>query len=381
MRRPRILILIGQLSTGGTERQVVNTALAVDRRRFAVSVGVLSSHLDLAPGLRAAGIPVRSFAEGQRYTPAETARLALAVAVWVRHERIGLIHSFLYPANVIGSLAAALARVPIVVSERTTPPRLPRSQRAAYYLVSRAAAAVVLNSHAARDAYTRQARIPAGRAAVHANGVDFARLDLAPDEEVRAQFGVAAGEPLVGAVGRIDRMKQYELLLRAAGEMQRSGTCARFVIVGDAGDAAQRAYLGELRALRAELGLAERVIFPGGQSNVAAFLRAFDIFALTSAQEGTPNALLEALALGVPALTTDAGDAGRIVRTAAAGRVLPPVPGVWAEEIAALLGDARLRAAMGANGRQYVRARFGLGRLARATEALWERLLDRQGTG
>jgi glycosyltransferase involved in cell wall biosynthesis len=324
---------------------------------------------------------VRSFLEGQRYTPIAVVSVAARLARYIRRERIELVHSFLYPANVIGSLAARMTRRPLIISVRDAPQRLPVLERAAYGVMGRLGDAVVVNSYAGRDLLAAQAGVPTGKIAVHYNGVDFVSLQGDDCAELRRRYGIPGDAGVVGTVGRIDRKKRYELLLWAVSALREVSPQVYVVLVGGAGEGDGVMYEEELRALRGRLGLEGRVILAGAQCEVGRFLSMFDLFALSSRYEGTPNALLEAMAVGVPVLTTDVGDAGRIVRAAAGGLVLPPEPRVWAAQIHALLGDRRLRAAMGANGRAYVRARFGLERLARETEALWERLLARRGEG
>ncbi|MFO7167562.1 MAG: glycosyltransferase [Chloroflexota bacterium] len=377
------LMLISQLAPGGAERQFVNLAVAVDRRRYAVHAGVLSHDLDLAPELERAGVPVHSVPGAPRYPVRAVPRMVTEATGMIRRHRASLVTSFLYAGNVVGALAARACGVPAVISERTAPLHLPLGQRIMYAALGRISAAMVVNSYAAKAAFVRLARIPPAKIAVHYNGVDFARIDRqleatdAPDP--RALLGLMPGEPVVGAVGRIDRLKNYELLLRIAAACRAAEVSARFVLVGDVVAGGDVSYRDELLQLRRALGLEERVLFAGQQRNVAAFLRAFELFVLTSSQEGTPNALLEAMAVGVPALVTEAGDAGRIVRAAGCGEVLPPEPEVWAERVRELLLDARRRAAMGANGRQYARASFSMERLAGEMQALWDDILGRRG--
>ncbi|HMO57527.1 MAG TPA: glycosyltransferase [Roseiflexaceae bacterium] len=379
MNRPaHILLLIGQLTSGGTERQLINLARAVDPQRYRVSVGVLSQQLDLADELQQAGIVVHSLG-GLGFYPWHTLPQWVArVAALIRREQPALLMTYLYPANVIGTLAAAICRVPAIISERTADPVLPLQQRLAYTLITRLCHVVMVNSYAARATMQQQLRLPAGRLVVQPNGIDLAVLDRPVVAGAwRTMHGVAADELLIGAIGRIDRLKQYELLLQIAAACRDEGMAARFVIAGGVGTGGDHAYHDELREQHRLLRLDRQLLFAGPQPQIAAVLDAIDLFVQTSKQEGTPNALLEALAYGVPALVTDVGDMRRIVEQGACGMALPPDPQVWRQQMQALLADPRRRAALGANGRLYVRGNYALEHLAHATQALWDHVIGR----
>jgi glycosyltransferase involved in cell wall biosynthesis len=155
-----------------------------------------------------------------------------------------------------------------------------------------------------------------GRITVLHNGVRELGTDPAAVALLRRSLGIAPSERVVLAVGRLSHEKGQAHLIRAAARWLAG---ARLVIVGDGHD---RAMLEELAA---SLGLGSRVIFAGLSHNVAPYYALADVFVLPSLSEGSPNALLEAMASGLPIVATSVGG----------------VPEIVFDEVTALLGAAR----------------------------------------
>jgi glycosyltransferase involved in cell wall biosynthesis len=364
----RILLLIGQLSQGGAERQVINLAKAVDRRRFQVQLAVLSGLLQLAPEARAAGIPLQVIEKRGRFD----LRPALHVARLVRRERIQLLQTYLYSANVIGMAAALLCRVPLVISERSAPPRLGMEKRVVYGLGQLAAQAVMVNGASVARLLSQAAGIRSRKIAIIRNGIEMAAFAARPR---CYESGTEAGRRFtVGTVGRMVPVKNYELLIEAMAGLRAAGVGAQLEIVG--GEEAGSGYGDRLRALCAQLQLKGGVRFAGARDDVPRLLRGFDVFVQASHWEGTSNALLEAMAAGLPAVVSEAGDSGRIVGDAGCGYVVQRTPRAFAAALARLAGDAELRANLGKRAAAYAARHFSLQRLAAETEALWTRILE-----
>lgn len=201
-------------------------------------------------------------------------------------------------------------------------------------------------------------------------GLDLAPFLAAdgPSGQLRSLLGLQADTPLVGAVGRLVPIKDHATLLDAMVRLPQ----AHLAVVGD----------GELRhgleARAHELGLAARVHFVGWQADVAGAVSDLDVVVLTSRNEGTPVALIEASAAARPVVATDVGGVRTVVRDGVTGLLAPPGD---AEAVAALLArllaDAGTRRVMGQAGRQHVRERFGGERLLRDMRDLYTDLLSR----
>jgi glycosyltransferase involved in cell wall biosynthesis len=174
---------------------------------------------------------------------------------------------------------------------------------------------------------------------------------------------------LIGIVATLRSWKGHRHLLDALPLMMRSD--ARLVIVGDG---PQRA---ALEAQRQALGLGERVIFAGLQRDVAPWLAAFDVFALPSyANEGVPQALLQAMVARVPCVTTSVGGIPEIARDGETARVIPAMDSkALAAAIDALLAHPTEAQRLAANAHAFVVPRYRLETMLDRMEAVFRRAL------
>jgi glycosyltransferase involved in cell wall biosynthesis len=180
--------------------------------------------------------------------------------------------------------------------------------------------ALIAVSHATK-AEMVSAGVPASRVNVIHNAIDteaWARSQAGADW--REELGIAGAFPVIGYVGRIDPEKDLDTWLRAAATATGQYPKARFVLVGEGRDGATQLHL---RRLAETLGVADRVIFPGYRSHLLPAYAAFDIFLFTSRREGLPNSILEAMAMGLPVVTTDVAGAKELVDHGQTGFVLP----------------------------------------------------------
>jgi glycosyltransferase involved in cell wall biosynthesis len=176
------------------------------------------------------------------------------------------------------------------------------------------------------------------------------------------------GEPVrVFACGRLHPGKRHDLLLRAVDELRKEGLDLRLTIAGEDTDSGNGQYRRDLETLMAKLGLNERVSLPGAQAEAAvrAHLEAAQVFALTSDTEAMPIVLVEAMAMGVPAVTTDVGGTTELVRDGENGLVVPPgnqeaITGA----LRRIVTDPGLAARLATAGRATVEAGFGSDRSA-----------------
>ena len=191
---------------------------------------------------------------------------------------------------------------------------------------------------------------------VIANGVDTARYCPAVPAErnaLRQRLGLPAGV-LVGSVGRLAAVKNYPMLLRALADVRKSRQDVGLVLVGDGPDRTV------LETLCRELGLDGCVHFVGWQRETAPWLRALDLFALSSKSEAMPLALLEAMACGLPTLATAVGDVTAIVNDARGGVVVPSDDqGKYADALSVLAGMAD-RSHLGRSARAAVEGRYSI---------------------
>ena len=288
----------------------------------------------------------------------------------LRQQRPAILHTWMFHANVPGRIAGRLAGVPIIISgERTmgqeSKTRL-RLNRATANLADRI---TCVSPQVATFART-EIGLPPDKLTVIPNGVDTALFRPRRAESPDTGAHDAAAGVTIGFVGRLQPVKDVALLLQACARLQADHPALRLHIVGDG------PLRGELEKLAADLDLTTHVRWFGDRQDIPQLLPDMDIFVLPSRWEGMPNAVLEAMACGLPVVATGVGGTIDVVTDGATGLLTAPES---VEQLTAalhtLLADPGLRQRMGAAGRRRVEAEFSLAATVAATTALYESLL------
>lgn len=330
-----IAFCITELDRGGAERALSSLVLGLDRQRWSPHVFCLGPHGHYADVLEASGIPVRCFnGHGLRSLPRVLWQLTFAF----RRLRPALLQTFLFHGNLIGRIAAGLGRVPVVVSGiRVAERRSPwygRLDRWTNGLVDHN----VCVSQGVAEFSIRETGLKPGKISVIPNGVDCDRFAKATAADLKT-LGLNPGAPVMITVARLEEQKGINDLLQAAVSVLRDRPDCQFLIVGDGRDR------HSLEALAASLGIATAVRFVGSRADVPALLKAASVFVLPSLWEGMPNALLEAMAAGLPVVATDVEGAREIVCSADLGLLVGPrSPGMLADAILRLLREPEFSA-------------------------------------
>jgi glycosyltransferase involved in cell wall biosynthesis len=292
-----------------------------------------------------------------------------------------IVHHVGVKPIIYGSIAARLARVPIVVnalpglgfvfarSDRRA--RLFRLAIAPLFrrLMNRSNSSVILQNRDNQKVLVESGVVSPDRVAlIRGSGVDLSQFPFQPEP---------GGRPVVVLASRMLWDKGVGEFVEAARRLKRTGTDARFALVGDT-DPANPASIpdSELRAWVAE-GVVE---WWGRRQDMPAVFASASVVCLPSYCEGLPKVLLEAAASGRPIVTTDVPGCREIVRERDNGLLVPPRDAeAVATAIAALLGDKALRARMGSRGRAIVEEEFSVQRVVSETLALYEELVAKSG--
>jgi len=361
--RPAILLMGDTLALGGTEGQFAELACRLDRSRWSVHVTCLRAEGPLRAKLDAAGIQAWSCGRGSL----KSGRLLSCIwglARYLRRERIALVHSFDFYSNVVGVLAARVARVgAVIASQRDLGNLRPRLQARGHSVILRMADRVLVNAEPVA-ARLRRHRALVGRIVVIPNGVDLARFSPAPAQLRRAE-GIT-----VGTLANLRREKGLGDFVSAAALVRDTWPGARFVIWGEG---AMRA--GLERQIR-QLGLDDAVELPGSTANPEAALRTLDIFVLPSLSEACSNGLLEASATRLPVVATNVGGNTALVEDEVTGLLVPPGdPSALAKAIIRLIQDPALASDLSARGYDRLRSSFSIDRTVARIEILYNETL------
>ena len=193
------------------------------------------------------------------------------------------------------------------------------------------------------------------------NGVDMARFAERPaGERIRRELGIAPKARLVIVVSRLARLKGIEHFLEAAALLKPRYPDARFLIVGETSPP-DPAYLEQLQALSAALGVADVVTFTGLRSDVPAVLGAADVAVMPSLNEALSNVLLESMAAGAPVVATRVGGTPEALIDGETGLLVPPGDaGAIAGAVSRLLDDRDLARRLGCAARRLIAERFSV---------------------
>jgi glycosyltransferase involved in cell wall biosynthesis len=371
-----VLHVIPALPVGGAETLVAQMVRGLDRRRFAPAVCVLGEVGPVGEELLRAGIEVVALeAFGTR---GRLLRLVPRLARLYAERQVQIVHTHLYHANYYGRLAALLARVPVIVaSVHNVYDRVKWHRRLANRWLGRRTDRVVAGSDRVRADILRWDGLPAARVAVVPYGIDLAPYQSPPPRaEARQALGLPAEGLIIGTVGRLEIQKGHDILLRGAADLRREGVEARLVLVGDGRER------GALERLAAGLGLGAAVHFLGTRRDLPLVLAALDLFAFPSRWEGTPLALIAAMAAGLPVVATPVGGVPSVLTEGATGRMVPveDVPALTAA-LRDLVRDPAAARRLGGAGRAHVMAHCSATAMVRQLEALYLALAEQKGLG
>jgi len=186
--------------------------------------------------------------------------------------------------------------------------------------------------------------------------------------------------PVVGVVSRLTRLKGLEAFLEAAAIVATRFPAARFLVVGETSPD-DRAYRTELTTLARQLGVLDRVVFTGLRTDARELLAGLTVSVMPSLNEGLSNVLLESMAAGVPVVATRVGGTPEAIEDGVNGLLVPPGDAnALANSICHVLAHPLLAARLGHAARQSATARFSTEQMVRATEQLYESLLERRAT-
>lgn len=317
-RRPTILHVVHSLHGGGTERTLVALLHALDPDRFRHKVVTLRAAGSLAARLpdhvacRPLGILGRS-----RFGWVRLAGLTRACRATIVHAR----NTGCWPDAIAASLLTPRVRLVLghhgLESDRGFSRRQARWAR----LAARMGARFTTVSEAGLRELAEGARVPVDRIDLLRNGVNlnrFAPLACDSRRQGRAGLGLADNALLVGTVGSLTPIKDQCALVRAVARAAPALPDLRLWIIG------QGPLRAELERLVHAEGVANRVRFLGWREDVATLLGCLDVYVCSSASEGMNNALLEAMACGVPVIATSVGDNAVLVRDRREGLIVRP---------------------------------------------------------
>lgn len=350
---------------GGQEIRVLSEMAGMLKRGHEMLL-LCPSAARIHAAAQARGVPVEALPIGKKRIPG-----VLALRRRLKSLQPDLVVTHSSTDSWLAALATCFWRdAPRIVRVRhiSAPVRKNATTR---WLYAEAADHIVTTGERLREELIRDLRLPADHVTSVPTGIDLARHAPQGRGAARRQLGLAEDGRIVGIVATLRSWKGHRYLLDAFAQLDDKQ--ARLLIVGDGPG------FDNLRRQAAELGVADRVTMPGNQSDVAPWLAALDVFVLPSyANEGVPQAIMQAQAGGLAVVSTPVGSIPEIVADGVTGLLVQPrdVDALKAA-LTRLLHDDDLRARLGAAALAQARERFSDSTMIDRMEAIFRRVVER----
>jgi sugar transferase (PEP-CTERM/EpsH1 system associated) len=364
----RIMHVLDRLDLGGTEKAVMKLVRGLEPELFEHYICPLRTTA-VTPGEWASGVTVLHVGREGAAFQFNVLRLARAM----RKLCPAIVHSRNW-GGIEAIVAARLAGIPVAIHsehgyELEMTSGLPLRRRLIRHVVYRAASAVAVVTNDLRNYHAAQAWWEPDAIKVLYNGVDGQEFCPHPEvrDGVRRKYGIPSDALVLGSVGRLTILKDFSTLLKAAEALAPEAPNLRVLLVGAGPE------LARLQSYATNSSpLAGRVTFTGAAEGVADLLNAMDIFVLPTLMEGMSNTLLEALAVGLPAVATRVGGNPEVVAEGECGYLFAPqdVPEL-VSQLRTLLRDSRRRADFGKAARERALQNFSLEQMLRRYRDLY----------
>lgn len=375
MGKIRILHITPVLTIGGAEKKLFYILKKLDKNKFAHHV-IYSIPGDLKKEIDKEGIPLT------RIYPLRFVNPFSLFAIWriykfIKINKIDLVHCHLDIAYILGSIAAIIARVPVVFGfQNIADERYLSYYKVIKYIekaISLFTDKIIVESKAVKNVLLSWG-IKQEKLAIIPNGVevpDNFKAVIDKSEDIIKELGLE-GCFLVGNIARLVDFKNHRLLLNAAVKVVSIKPEVRFLIIGDG------PLRGELEHLSNKLGISKNVIFLGTVMDFERYLQLFDIFVLCSYTESSPMALLHALAYGRPVISTSVGDIPSIIENGINGVLIPSNdPDALAAAIMDLLEADRKRREIAYAGWQLANEKFSIQTMIDGIEGIYLDVADK----
>ncbi|MBN1352368.1 glycosyltransferase [candidate division KSB1 bacterium] len=373
--KANILHLVNGFAIGGAELKLLELVKLIQKHysnKFNQVVCSVGQGGPLQKRFEALGVKTVIFPKRHKFD----LTLVFKVAKLIRREKIDIVQTTLFYADIIGAIAAKLAGVSAVISWET----VSHSQnymhsrwhrRIAYKFAMKVVFKIAAVSAEVKASLLKLRKIEASKVQIIHYGVDTEKFRKQNFSHKRKELGINGATTVLGVVGRLEPVKGHKYLIDAlAGVIGKfPDTVCIFVGGGEFRD--------ELELQAEKLALKEHVIFLGFRDDVFELLNIFDIFILPSVSEGLPNVLLEAMSCSVPAIATSVGGIPEVISHGQNGLLVPPENSAKLNAaILDLLADPQERIQIGMRARKTVQDAFSVDKQVEKFVSLYEESLN-----
>lgn len=366
----KVCYLIGSLKIGGAQRHLVKLLNALDRSRVEPVLVLFKEEGDLISEIRRLQIPIYELSINKLYGLHSISCLYKFVK-YLREQDIDVLHTFIWQANFFGAVAGIIARKKVVISKRSTNDWM----TAPYLMISRltnmlADKVSVVSEDVAKTVRERE-RASEAKLFVVPNGVDLpGKIDVEKKEALQKELVISDRAIKVGVIASLVPVKGHIYFIDAIRKVVNEYPEIQVLLVGDG------ILRSELEARVHQLGIDDNVQFLGYRNDVEGILGLLDIFVLPSLEEGMSNAVLEAMAHGLPIIVTDAAGSFEIVENGKSGIIVQKGNSEpLAKALLNIIRDKAYRLSLGMEARKRVEREYSMSQVVSRNLQVYEELL------
>ena len=284
----------------------------------------------------------------------------------IHKEKIDIVHSWLFQANIISRISARLAGVNRVISSVRVMEQEKKWQLSIERITSNLCKKIIVNSRALKNFLLEKNVADSEKIEVIYNGIEVS--ENSDKRNIFKELGLKENEKIIGTVGRLHKQKGIEYFLESAKIILPSvGFPLKFIIVGDGPERKK------LESKARRLGIKNEVLFTGIREDAINLISIMDIFVLPSLWEGTPNVVLEAMLWGKPVISTEVGGVPELIENQVDGILVKPGnPVALADAVLQALKNERESIQMGIRAKEKVKKYFSIEKMVEQTEKLYQ---------
>lgn len=368
MNKLKVLYIIPRLARAGTEKHLINLACGLAKTRFDVSVCCLFDIGDIDKEYNRFDFKLFCLCRRNVYD----VRVAFDLYRLLKKERYDIVHTYLFGFHYLAGISAKISKIPVVISSR----RSIENWKKRHHLIlgklrNIYSDKVIACSNAVRNFTIKQEKLHPSKIITIYNGTDINKFcPRSKEGRLLTKIHNNSSTLTIGTVANFSEIKDHYTLFKALEIIRREKTFDFKCFLIGSGLLRDR-----LKKWCKELKLEQHVVFLEKRDDIPELLSEIDVFVLTSKLEGLPNAILEAMACGVPVVSTNGGGVPEVVKHGKSGFLLKSEDSQGiANAIISLLKNDSLRQEMGRCGRRIIEQNFSLGRMIKDYEKFYESL-------
>lgn len=364
-KKLNVLQLVNGFAIGGGEVGLLTLVKLLNREKYNQVICSVGQGGPLQKEFEETGYPVKVFKKKFAFDFS----LIPKVAQLMKSEKIDIVLTTLFYADVIGAFAAHRAGVPVDISWEVVSHPFKFRHTYAYKKAMKHIDMVVPVSHAIRRQIIAERGVPEEKAQTIHYGVDTVKYAVKDGKAKRKELGIADDEIVFGTNARMTHQKGHCYLVEAAKQVVQKYPKVKFMLAGDG------PLRGDLETQIREAGLTQKFRFLGFRSDIVELLSAYDMYVLPSLFEGLPNQVLEAMSCGKGVIATAVDGTVEAVNEAETGLLVPSKnPGALAQALLKVLDNPALFQKFGVNSRKRIEEQFTIEKEVREFETLFDSL-------